>query len=67
MPAYLSWAAGPVSVVADLIPIDIAYAELVTAGMMTAGEAPLTVLPGEVRHPFTMTAAGERLRHLALP
>ena len=67
VPGYLSWARGPASTAADLSPIDAAYAELVAAGMMAAGEMSLTVLPGEVRHPFTLTATGDRLRHLATP
>ena len=67
VPAYLSWALGPVRAAAGLAPIDAAYAELVAAGLMAPTEVPLTVLPGEVRHPFTLTAAGDRLRHLATP
>ena len=64
-PAYLSWALGPVETAAALAPIDAAYADLVGAGLMAASEVAMTVLPGEVRHPLTLTAAGLRLQHLA--
>ena len=67
VPAYLSWALGPVKSAAALAPIDAAYAELAAAGMMAAGQVPMAVLPGQVRYPFTLTAAGDRLRHLASP
>jgi hypothetical protein len=65
LPAYLSWALGPVKTTAGLVQIDAAYAELVAAELVTASEVPIAVLAGEARHPFTLTAAGDRLRHLA--
>jgi hypothetical protein len=62
--AYLSWAFGPVNTPSGLAPIDRAYAELLSRGLVVAGELSLTVLPGEVRAPFVLTAEGDRVRRV---
>ena len=67
VPAYLSWALGPIRESAGLVPVDAAYTELAAAGLLTAGEPTLAVLPGEVRAPFTLTADGDRVRRLGRP
>jgi hypothetical protein len=64
VPAYLSWALGPISAAADLGPIDRAYADLAARGLVVAGEASLSVLPGERRSPFVLTAEGDRVRRM---
>jgi hypothetical protein len=64
IPAYLSWALGPISAAADLVPIDRAYADLLARGLVTAGDKTLSVLPGEVRTPFVLTAEGDRVRRM---
>jgi hypothetical protein len=63
----MSWLRGSVKGPADLAPIDAAYAELVAAGLLSADNMPINVLPGERRTPFTLTAAGNGLRHLVRP
>jgi hypothetical protein len=65
VPAYLSWALGPVRSAAARAPIDAASAARPAAGMTAAGAVPMTVVPGEGRHPFPVSAAG--VRHLATP
>jgi len=67
VPAYLSWAFGPIRGPAGLVPVDAAYVELATAGLVDAGERTLSVLPGEVRASFTLTADGDRVRRLGRP
>jgi hypothetical protein len=64
VPAYLSWALGPVNSPAGLAPIDAAYADLTARGLVVAGERALSVLPGEERSPFVLTAEGDRVRRL---
>ncbi|HVK12389.1 MAG TPA: hypothetical protein VM597_26795 [Gemmataceae bacterium] len=67
-PAYMSWALGPPKGVADLGPIDAAYAELVVYGLAEAADrGAVTVLPGAERRPFVLTPDGERARARLVP
>jgi hypothetical protein len=62
--AYLSWAFGPIASPSGLVPVDRVYGELVARGLVVAGQTLLTVLPGELRFPFVLTAEGDRVRCL---
>ena len=64
VPAYLSWAFGPVKAPADLAAVDAVYTDLVARGLVVAGESTLGVLPGEVRSTFLLTAEGDRVRRM---
>ena len=64
VPAYLSWAFGPVKAPDGLVAVDAAYADLVARGLVVAGQSTVEVLPGEVRSPFLLTAEGDRVRRL---
>jgi hypothetical protein len=62
IPAYLSWALGPLLNRDGLAPLDRAYAELIGAGLLKPSEATLSVLPGVTRPAFLLTEAGERAK-----
>jgi hypothetical protein len=64
VPAYLSWALGPINSPAGLAPIDAAYADLTARGLVAASERALSVLRGEDRSPFVLTAEGDRVRRM---
>jgi hypothetical protein len=55
VPAYLSWANGPPRCEADLLAVDVAYAELVAVGAVAPSGFTLLVLPGVVRTPFVLS------------